>query len=123
MGKLILNCGDFEATPPDTEILGTMTMTPAEMSDLGKGLQAPLGDRVRHVFTNSDHILNGLRVAIIRGNLNPDDLLINFHRAGDTQVLCILPSGNLREWPGGFFDQYMKDVQELGQFRRRDSKP
>jgi predicted ATPase len=123
VGKLILNCGDYDAAPPDTEILGDMTMTPAEMSDLGKGLQAPLGDRVRHVFSNSDHVLNGVRIAIIRGTLNPDDLLIDFHLAGNTQVLHILPSGSIREWPGGFFDQYVKDVQELGQFRRRDSKP
>lgn len=121
MGKLILHVGDFERVPQGAEVLGTMTMTPAEMSDLGKGLKAPSDDRERHLFTNNDHILNGLRLAIIRGTLDPADLSIVYRSADEADVeqkLVINPSGTITNWPRGFFDQFTLDVMELGRFRR-----
>lgn len=120
MGKLILNCGDHSSAPANVEVVGTMLMSPAEISDLGKNIVIP-EDGERHVFSNNDHFLNGLRVAVIRQTLKPEDVVIHFRDPATPDVvqeLTIRPSGCVDKWPAGFFDQYINDVQELGRFRR-----
>ena len=67
------------------------------------------------VETHSDHVLNGVRRAVKRGDLAPDEVAIHFFRArseGGAQVHSptIDSAGNIDVWPAGFFDQFDKDM-------------
>ena len=71
------------------------------------------------IETHSDHVLNGIRRAVKKGILAPDDAALHFFRLrqddeqeGAVQVESpILDSdGNVDSWPEGFFDQFDKDM-------------
>lgn len=73
------------------------------------------------VETHSDHILNGIRLAVHRQDLNPDDVAIHYfqreEKDGKIQTKVISPrmyrDGGIDRWPDGFFDQAEKDLMEL----------
>lgn len=73
------------------------------------------------VESHSDHILNGLRKAVRDKRLKCDQVAIHFFDRrerlpeGGTQIISpvINDQGQLSIWPGGFFDQYEKDLAEL----------
>ena len=66
--------------------------------------------------THSDHVLNGVRRAVKEERLDADHVAIHFFRPrselGKTQVLSptLDDSGNIDDWPEGFFDQFDKDA-------------
>ena len=65
--------------------------------------------------THSDHVLNGVRRAVKEGVLPSDAVAIHFFRPrveGQPQVLSptMDESGNIDDWPDGFFDQFDKDA-------------
>lgn len=68
--------------------------------------------------THSDHVLNGVRRAVKKGILLPDDAVLHFFRprgeAGDDRSQVESPSidsqGRVDAWPEGFFDQFDKDM-------------
>lgn len=67
------------------------------------------------VETHSDHILNGVRRSVKAGGISSDDVAIHFFRPraeGESQVTSPLidQSGNIDDWPEGFFDQFDKDM-------------
>ena len=67
------------------------------------------------VETHSDHILNGIRRAIKSGNIPAEDVALHFFRArvpDAPQVLtpALDSTGNIDDWPDGFFDQFDKDM-------------
>lgn len=67
------------------------------------------------VETHSDHILNGVRRSVKAGGISADDVAIHFFRPraeGESQVISpqIDESGNIDDWPDGFFDQFDKDM-------------
>ena len=71
------------------------------------------------VETHSDHVLNGIRRAVKDNTLPCEDVKLHFFRprssdpdADEPQVesLDIDANGNLDRWPGGFFDQFDKDM-------------
>eukprot|EP01034_Spumella_vulgaris_P032804 gene32804-40488_t len=69
------------------------------------------------VETHSDHIMNGLRVAVKNADLSPADVVFNyFSREG---VRCAIDSptidinGRLSYWPQGFFDEHEKLLAAL----------
>ena len=67
------------------------------------------------VETHSDHVLNGVRRAVKEGQLTADKVAIHFFRPrteGQPQVLSptMDDSGNIDDWPEGFFDQFDKDA-------------
>ncbi|MBF0528303.1 MAG: DUF3696 domain-containing protein [Deltaproteobacteria bacterium] len=67
------------------------------------------------VETHSDHVLNGIRRSVKAGNLGPEQVSIHFFRSRmDKASQVISPqldrSGNIDEWPEGFFDQFDKDM-------------
>jgi predicted ATPase len=61
--------------------------------------------------THSDHVLNGVRVAVHAGQVPPEDLSILFFRgptAPPGDVFLRIPidrRGRLENWPSGFFDE------------------
>ena len=67
------------------------------------------------VETHSDHVLNGVRRAVKAQRLKPEQVAIHFFRsrsANATQVVSptIDNSGNIDDWPAGFFDQFDRDT-------------
>lgn len=76
------------------------------------------------IETHSDHILNGVRLAVAKGIIAPQDVRIHSLTQGEEGVICqpisITQNGSLSLWPSGFFDQTEKDLAEIVR-RRRDS--
>ena len=69
------------------------------------------------VETHSDHILNGVRLVVKRGQIPPDDVILHyFERANDSvQILSpvIGEDGMLSHWPPGFFDEWDRSIDQL----------
>jgi len=93
---------------------------PASQSQIGQFLAqvASLGIQVI-VETHSDHILNGVRIAVKDGIIGKDDVNILFFARGakfeGNMVIKprIYKDGGLDNWPEGFFDQFEKDLEKL----------
>ncbi|MCY3800180.1 MAG: DUF3696 domain-containing protein [Chloroflexi bacterium] len=67
------------------------------------------------VETHSDHVLNGVRRAVKAGRLTADQVAIHFFRPRYDDLTQVLSpvldnSGNIDEWPEGFFDQFDRDA-------------
>jgi predicted ATPase len=70
------------------------------------------------IETHSDHILNGIRVAIRKELLTPDQAAFHFFRRNEEgRVVLHSPAvdknGLLSEWPPGFFTQWDDTLLEL----------
>lgn len=73
------------------------------------------------VETHSDHVLNGIRLAVHGGKTNPDDVqLYYFQRVNKLGESIINPislkmsrRGRIDKWPDGFFDQWDKSLETL----------
>ena len=69
------------------------------------------------IETHSDHVLNGIRIAVKKHLLTPEQVRIHYFnpRDADSQVVTpvMRPDGSLDQWPEGFFDQIGKDLDEL----------
>lgn len=71
------------------------------------------------VETHSDHILNGVRLAVKKKILPADNTNMHFFTRDIASGECyvespaILPDGQLTNWPKGFFDQWGKDLDAL----------
>lgn len=67
--------------------------------------------------THSDHVLNGIRVAVKQCEIASDDVQINFFRqiAGRSCVETprIDTDGHIDLWPDDFFDEWDKQLSEL----------
>ncbi len=90
--------------------------------------QAALGDLIAKcandgvqiiVETHSDHLLNGVRLAVKANLIDPEKVVFHFFtrevETGDAfvQSPAIFKNGRLSNWPEGFFDQWDKDVDAL----------
>jgi len=68
------------------------------------------------VESHSDHVLNGIRLAVLERILNSKDASIQFFRLPDPnderQIVDIMidQDGRIADWPDGFFDQLSKDL-------------
>ena len=100
---------------------------PAGQSRIGGFLARVAADGVQvFVETHSDHVLNGIRVAVADGSaaLLPEHVAIHFFRAEDDdgpslQSMELSRTGQLTAWPAGFFDQTQVDLAMLASKRRR----
>lgn len=93
---------------------------PAAQSEMGQFLARTAATGVQVIVeTHSDHILNGMRLAVKRKLLQADDVSIQFFMRGEkeaaNQVLApkVDADGRIDLWPEGFFDQIEKDLLEL----------
>ncbi len=95
---------------------------PAGQSKLGRflGRVAASGAQVL-LETHSDHVLNGVRLAVAEERtLAPDAAIIHYFdqdSIGSTPVE-ITSRGELTSWPKGFFDQIEQDLGRLSRARR-----
>jgi predicted ATPase len=111
------------ASPP-----GTLLLLENPEAHLHPRAQAALGTLIARVAadgvqvlveTHSDHVLNGIRLAVKSGLINSKDCqLCNFVRETETatsyiEAPVILPNGELSTWPDGFFDEWEKSLQAL----------
>lgn len=86
----------------------------------GKGVQVL-------VETHSDHVLNGIRKAIVEKNyLDHSDANVLFFDTEDgistIKEIYFTEHGGLTGWPKSFFDQYQIDTTKLGSLRRSKIK-
>lgn len=69
------------------------------------------------VETHSDHVLNGVRLAVKRGVLAPDKAVLHYFRGGATGSEVTSPridrDGLIDQWPEGFFDEVENTLDEL----------
>ena len=93
---------------------------PRGQSALGSLLARCASDGVQIIVeSHSDHLLNGVRLAVKKGLIKKDDVVIHFFtrevETGDAfvQSPAILDNGRLTNWPEGFFDQWDRDVDAL----------
>ena len=101
---------------------------PAGQSRIGGFLAKIAADGVQiFLETHSDHVLNGIRVAIADGSagLLPEQVVVHFFRAEDDegptlQSMELKQTGQLSDWPAGFFDQAQVDLAALASKRRRN---
>ena len=102
---------------------------PAGQSAIGAFLAQVAADGVQiFVETHSDHVLNGIRVAVAQGTaaLTSEQGVIHFFRGEDqpaeaVESISLRETGQLDAWPAGFFDQTQIDLAALAARRRRDS--
>lgn len=93
---------------------------PAGQAAMGEFLAEAAAAGVQVILeTHSDHVLNGIRRAVKRDTLSPEDAAIHFFRLrqeegsdglAQVQSPVLNGDGNIDAWPGGFFDQFDKDM-------------
>jgi len=91
---------------------------PRAQSAVGRflGQMAGAGQQII-VETHSDHLLNGIRLAVRDRLLKPHDVALHFFDSGDSKgqvtSLAIDDNGAISDWPEGFFDQAERDLAIL----------
>ena len=96
-----------------------MHLHPAGQALMGQFLSEVASAGVQVVVeTHSDHVLNGVRRAVRAEKLDSQLVAIHFFRqraAEEAQVVSptLDRRGNLDSWPGGFFDQFDKDMNHF----------
>jgi predicted ATPase len=73
------------------------------------------------VETHSDHLLNGIRLAVREQRVKPDDVTIHFFdprgladkSIAHVTTLIVGADGEISDWPAGFFDQSERDLASL----------
>ncbi|WP_432492684.1 AAA family ATPase [Kineococcus auxinigenes] len=94
---------------------------PRAQSAMGRFLGRAAGGGIQIVVeTHSDHVINGMRLAVAEDRtLQASDLgIYYFGGAGDVITIEATASGGLSEWPAGFFDQAEHDLAKLSRIRR-----
>ena len=97
---------------------------PRSQSRMGQFLAKMAGTGTQTVIeTHSEHIVNGICLAIVKGFISPNDVIINFFDQENGEVnieeIKISKNGDFDKWPEGFFDQTLKDIAEI---RERSAK-
>jgi len=93
---------------------------PQGQAALGELIARCVTDGVQIIVeTHSDHLLNGLRLAVKNKHLRSEEVVMHFFsRSVETgevfvQSPAVLESGRLSNWPDGFFDQWDKNIEAL----------
>jgi len=93
---------------------------PAGQSQIARFLCHVANNGVQVILeTHSDHILNGLRIAVKNNVINDDDVSIQFffrdHNFKKVNIKkpILYRDGGIDSWPEGFLDQFERDLQEL----------
>lgn len=69
------------------------------------------------VETHSDHVLNGVRIAVKQGVLQPRDTVVHYFSGNGAGAGVVTPridkDGMLEQWPEGFFDEWENSLDQL----------
>lgn len=93
---------------------------PAGQSRMGRflGRIAGTGAQV-FVETHSDHVINGIRLAVAEDRvLSSESVIFHYFAEGDPITIRVNEKGGITEWPLGFFDQLDDDLGRLARARR-----
>lgn len=68
--------------------------------------------------THSDHVLNGIRLAVHGGIINPSEVRLHYFSKADpagmggtiVRSLTIDKDGRIEDWPEGFFDEFERSL-------------
>ncbi|WP_324786640.1 AAA family ATPase [Streptomyces sp. H51] len=67
--------------------------------------------------THSDHVVNGIRLAVKQGRIAPEQTVFHYFRGDGTGAEVISPrvnpGGKLDQWPAGFFDEFENTLDQL----------
>lgn len=87
-------------------------MHPAAQSAIGGFLFAMAAGGLQIlVETHSDHVVNGIRVAVAQSESNGRALpLFHFFSGDEPETIAVGANGSLDHWPAGFFDQAQVDL-------------
>lgn len=88
---------------------------PRAQSQMGRMLATFAAAGVQTIVeTHSDHLLNGVRLAVKDGVLAPSDAVVHFFAGKKASSPVVSPlmnrEGLLSDWPEGFFDQSERDL-------------
>ncbi|WP_063844356.1 AAA family ATPase [Rhizobium ecuadorense] len=111
------------ASPPDSWLLienPEAHLHPQGQAAMGRLMarSAATGARII-VESHSDHVLNGLRLAVKCGDIPANSIGLNFFRRGpadrqpDRDDPVVTDDGRISSWPDGFFDQWDKSLDQL----------
>jgi predicted ATPase len=113
------------ASPPGTLILienPEAHLHPKGQSKMGEllALAASCGIQVV-IETHSDHVLNGIRLAVHGGKINPNDVQLHYFQRQEKKGLAFTEvvspridrNGRIDKWPDGFFDEWDKSLEIL----------
>ncbi|MER7444558.1 DUF3696 domain-containing protein [Micromonospora avicenniae] len=70
------------------------------------------------IESHSDHVLNGVRLAVKEAVLTPEQVAMHyFDRGDDNKIIFTSPEvnhdGMLSQWPAGFFDEWDRAIDQL----------
>lgn len=98
---------------------------PSAQSKIGRFLAMVAESGVNVVVeTHSDHIINGIQIAVAEKAINHNSVTINYYSHNsekhqpDITPIYLKEKGELTEWPRGFFDQAQIDYAHLIQLKR-----
>jgi predicted ATPase len=98
---------------------------PSAQSKIGRFLAMVAASGVNVILeTHSDHVLNGIQIAVAKQEVEAKDVTINFFSQDDTSLqpkidnISVSEKGDLSSWPKGFFDQSQIDYAELFKLKR-----
>ena len=95
---------------------------PKGQSKMGELLALAASCGVQVVIeTHSDHVLNGIRLAVHGGKLDPKDVQLHYferkEKEGQAFTEVVSPridrNGRINQWPDGFFDEWDKSLEVL----------
>jgi predicted ATPase len=93
---------------------------PKGQSAIGELLALTADDGVQVlVESHSDHLLNGIRMAVKQEKIKPEDVALRYflRRDGDQCSMFECPQvdarGRIDHWPDGFFDEWERSLMEL----------
>ena len=97
---------------------------PAAQSKIGGFLAKMANAGLRIVVeTHSDHIINGIQLAVAKKEIENSCIIINYFDKGEQQPkvhsISMNEKGELDKWPKGFFDQTEIDFAKLIELRRK----
>ena len=98
---------------------------PSAQSKMGYflGVMANSGIKII-VETHSDHIINGIQIAIAEKKISNEAVTINFFSSNEdaiqpiVEAISVKNKGDLTDWPKGFFDQTQLDYSHLINLRK-----
>lgn len=98
---------------------------PSAQSKIGRFLAMVAMAGVKVIIeTHSDHVINGIQIAVAKHEISSDDVVVNFFSQQEGEIqpkiesIFINSKGELSKWPRGFFDQAQIDFAELFKLRK-----
>lgn len=113
------------ASPPGTLIMienPEAHLHPKGQAKMGELLALAASSGVQVVIeTHSDHVLNGIRLAVHSGKIAPKNVQLHYfqrqEKEGQAFTKVVSPhidrNGRIDQWPDGFFDEWDKSLEVL----------